>query len=349
MARPGLTRALRLAGQLPDRCTGGSATIRSATCDASRPTRRRTRSRPAATRRARCCCCGRRTGSVSTDRLPLGVLSPPLGGADHAAGARRRSAASAARRPARRYLPVLVLAPYAVWVAVSVDVRRRRARCRGMVALGVRASAHRRAGCAAAGWALAAGVLLGVAALFSYAAPWLGLSVVCLYFARRRAFLNVATGSAPCCPCSPRSWPASAGSTGCSWRRADYAARVEPYRSALWWSAHQPGRAAARHRAAAGRAALRKLRNTPGWPFLVGAGAAVVVLARRRPGPRRRGAAWLPFFPWLTVAAVAPETPGRRAAPTPRCCWSAVGGAHRHRRRGPADSRPGEQRPTGMP
>jgi hypothetical protein len=38
----------------------------------------------------------------------------------------------------------------------------------------------------ATAWALAAGLLTGVAALFSYSAPWLGLSIVFIYFARRR-------------------------------------------------------------------------------------------------------------------------------------------------------------------
>jgi hypothetical protein len=61
-------------------------------------------------------------------------------------------------------------------------------------------------------------------------------------------------------------------------------------------------------------ASMRKLRNTPGWPFLVGAGAAVAFSLAA--GLARGGVehAWLPFFPWLTVAAVAPE---QQAGPTP--------------------------------
>ena len=68
--------------------------------------------------------------------------------------------------------------------------------------------------------------------------------------------------------------------------------------------------------------------SAPGWrsPFSILAGLA-------RGGAE---AAWLPFFPWLTVAAVAPDTAGRRAAAAARCCWSAVGAADRHRRRGRA-------------
>jgi hypothetical protein len=64
-------------------------------------------------------------------------------------------------------------------------------------------------------------------------------------------------------------------------------------------------------------ASLRKVRNTPAWPFLVGAGLAVLfsVLA----GLARGGVehAWLPFFPWLTVAAVAPERQAGPPQPAP--------------------------------
>ena len=122
----------------------------------------------------------------------------------------------------------------------------------------------------------------------------------------------------------------AAQSAGFSWldgllvARADYAARVEPHRSAVAgarsaWSCccWRPGRRWCR--------SLRRVRNTPGWPFLVGAGVAVAfsILA----GLARGGAeaAWLPFFPWLTVAAVAPDAPGRRAGADARCCWSRVG------------------------
>jgi methylthioxylose transferase len=214
---------------------------------------------------------------------------------------------------ARRYAPVLILAPYAVWVAVSVDVVVALLGAL-MVAMGVRASGRTTTGLRAGAWALGCGIALGVAALFSYAAAWLGLSVVCLYFARRRAFLNVATGLGALLPIL------AAQSAGFSWidgllmARADYAARVEPVRSAPWWVAISlvvlllaAGPPLIR--------SLRRLRNTPGWPFMVGAGVAVAfsVLA----GLARGGAeaAWLPFFPWLTVAAVAPSI---QAGPSPR-------------------------------
>jgi hypothetical protein len=161
-------------------------------------------------------------------------------------------------------------------------------------------------------WALASGVTLGLAALFSYAAPWLGLSVVCLYFARRRAFLNIATGLGALLPVLAAQLAGFSWIDGLSVARADFAARVEPHRSAVWWG----GINVVVLLLAAGPPlvrSLRRMRNTPGWPFLVGAGVAVAfsILA----GLARGGAeaAWLPFFPWLTVAAVAP----RRQAGTP--------------------------------
>jgi hypothetical protein len=212
--------------------------------------------------------------------------------------------------PARRYAAVLILAPYAIWVAVSTDVFTAVLGA-AMVTAGVRASDRRRSGLRAGGWALASGVLLGLASLFSYAAPWLGLSVVCLYFARRRPFLNIGTGLGALLPVLVADRLGFAWRSGLAVAHRDYATRVEPHRPVLWWSALSVvvlllacGPALV--------ASLRKLRNTPGWPFLVGAGCAVVfsVLA----GLARGGVehAWLAFFPWLTVGAVAPR---RQAGP----------------------------------
>jgi hypothetical protein len=208
-----------------------------------------------------------------------------------------------------------MLAPYAVWVAVSVDVV---VAVLGavVVLLGVVASDRDRTGWPSAVWALACGVALGVAALFSYAAPWLGLSAVCLYFARRRPFLNLATGLGALLPVY------AAQAAGFSWidgllmARHDFATRVEPKGSAVAWSVVSILVLVL----AAGPVLVRsawRTRNTPGWPFLVGAGVAVAYSIGA--GLARGGAeaAWLPFFPWLTVAAVAPPVQGDEAAPPP--------------------------------
>ena len=217
--------------------------------------------------------------------------------------------------PARRYASVLILAPYAIWVAVSMDALVAVLGA-AMVAAGVRASARRTTGLRAGGWSVLAGVLLGIAALFSYAAPWLGLSVVCLYFARRRTFLNIGTGLGALAPVVLANALGFGWLTGLVAAHSDYLSRVEPYRSALWWSAIS----LVALLLAAGPpiyASMRKIRNTPGWPFLIGAATAVLfsVLA----GIARGGVehAWLAFFPWLTVAAVAPERQGGPPAPPP--------------------------------
>jgi len=249
-----------------------------------------------------------------TDRLALGLVLTALGAltVPLVLAAVRNACGETA---ARHYLPVLTLAPYAVWMVVSVD---------GVVAVlgaatlaaGVRASARDCTGWRAAGWAVVAGLLAGTAALFSYAAPWLGLSVVFGYFARRRPFLNLGTGLAALVPILGAQLLGFRWVDGLLAAHSDYASRVEPYRSVVWWS----GISLVALVLAVGPplfASLRKVRNTPGWPFLVGAGAAVVfaVLA----GLARGGVehAWLPFFPWLTVAAVAPERQGGPPAPAP--------------------------------
>lgn len=225
---------------------------------------------------------------------------------------------------ARRYLPVLVLAPYAIWVAVSLDGLVATLGAAAIVA-GLRASRTRVRGWAAAGWALTAGLLIGMAALFSYSAPWLGLSIVCVYFARRRAFLNVVTGLGALVPVLGAQLLGFGWADGLVAAETDYASRVAPYRSVLWWSAISvvvlllaTGPAIV--------ASARKLRNTAAWPFLVGAGAAVVFSIAA--GLARGGVehAWLPFFPWLTVAAVAPEKPAGELPPTP-LLLTAVGAA----------------------
>src|SRR5207248_2778159 len=102
---------------------------------------------------------------------------------------------------------------------------------------GVRASARHRTGLRAGAWAFLAGALLGIAALFSYAAPWLGLSVVCVYFARRRPFLNLGTGIGALAPIVLADRLGFAWLSGVTAARSDYVSRVEPYRSAWWWGA----------------------------------------------------------------------------------------------------------------
>ncbi|MDQ6874964.1 MAG: hypothetical protein M3042_07905 [Actinomycetota bacterium] len=216
---------------------------------------------------------------------------------------------------ARRLAPVLVLAPYAVWVAVSMDAVTA-ALGAGMVTAGVLASEAHRRGPSALRWAALSGLLLGVAALFSYATPWLGLSVICVYFVRRRPLLNAVTGAAALVPLAVAQSAGFVWTGGLTEAQADFSIRVEPQRSALVWGVVSL--------AVVGLAcgpvivsSVRKIRRTPGWPFLVGAAVAVgfAIVAGLARGEMEH--AWLPYFPWLMVAGVAPERRGGEVAPVP--------------------------------
>ncbi len=202
---------------------------------------------------------------------------------------------------ARRLLPLLVLAPYAVWLAVSLDAVTLTlgAAC---VACGLVGSEPRRSSL----WAVAAGLLLGVGALFSYSVAWLGATVLVGNFVRRRPWLNLVGGAAALVPLLLAQAAGFTWSDGLTAAQADFSLRVGPHRSWLLWGfldllllgiACGPVLAAA----------LRKIRRTPGWPFLVGALLAVgfAIASGLSRGEVERS--FLPFFPWLLVPAVAPE------------------------------------------
>ncbi|MBA3489945.1 MAG: hypothetical protein H0T78_10495 [Longispora sp.] len=245
--------------------------------------------------------------AVSMTLTALGTLTVPL-----VLIAVRGSCGDAA---ARALTPLVVLAPYALWMAGSTDGIVAVLGAAGVV-LGERASKHVRTGLPAVALAMAAGITIGVAALFSYAVAWLGLSVVCLYFARRRPLLHLASGLGALIPVLVAALVGFSWFDGLLAARHDLTTRIEPHRSVLWWSvlslvplllAAGPGLIAS----------MRKIRNTPGWPFMMG--AAVAVLFSALTGFAHGGVehAWVPFFPWLLTAASAPERPGGEAVRTP--------------------------------
>ena len=201
---------------------------------------------------------------------------------------------------ARRLLPILVLAPYAVWIAVSMD---------GIVlvlaalfvALGVVGSESRRSPL----WALAAGLVLGCDAMLNYAVAWLGVSVVAVYFVRRRPLLNVFTGVGALIPLALAKWAGFTWTDGLSSAQADFSIRVGPHRSWLLWAFLDLLLLLIACGPAIIRAA-RRLHLTPGWPFVVGAGLAVgfAILSGLSRGEVERS--WLAFYPFLLIPAVAP-------------------------------------------
>jgi hypothetical protein len=212
---------------------------------------------------------------------------------------------------ARRVVPVLAVAPYAIWVGVSMDgvVAALGAAC---LALGVVGSEPGRR----PAWAAGAGLVLGVAALFDYSVAWLGLSVLAVYFVRRRPLLNVISAVAALAPLLLMQiwgfvWP-----SGLSSARQRFFHGVGGDRSWLLWIFLD----VLLLLVACGPAvvlAFQRFRMTPGWPFLIGSVSAVAFglafgLSR---GEVER--AWLPYYPWLLVPAVAPEVRGQPAGPVP--------------------------------
>lgn len=230
----------------------------------------------------------------------LGALAVPL-----LLGAARNICGETA---ARGFAPVLVLAPYGAFFAGGTDGVAA-ALGAGLVAAGARASDRGRTGWRATGWALLAGLLLGLAALLSYPTVWLGSCVVLLYFARRRAFLNLATGLGALV------LPVVATAGGYAWTAGLVAARGRAV-PALWWGAIGlvtllilTGPPVV--------ASLRKVRNTPGWPGLVGAGVAVAFTVLGGFAADDVATAWLPFFGWSTIAVTAPRRQAGPPVPVP--------------------------------
>lgn len=216
---------------------------------------------------------------------------------------------------ARRLAPVLVLAPYALWMAVGPDAVTAMLGA-GALAAACRASHRRVRGWPATGWALLAGLLLAAATLFAYVAAWLGLSMVCLYFARRRPWHNLATGGVALLPLALVQAAGFDWATGLTDAYHGFLGRVEEGRS-LWWWIPLSLTVLAIACGPALIASTRKLRNTPAWPFLAGACAAIVfsiVAGIARGGVEQT---WLVFFPWLTIAATAPSAPGGPPLPVP--------------------------------
>lgn len=199
---------------------------------------------------------------------------------------------------ARRAVPVLVLTPWALWAAASPRAVTLLPAAAALAVGVVGCEAGRRGRPL---WALSSGLLLGVTSLFDYAAVWLGVGVAAAYFVRRRPLMNVFTGVGALIPF----WLFFLG--GFSWPDGLAAARAEAGVGVmLTWLALNAvvvllagGPITVR--------ALRRIRMTPGWPFLVGAGTAALfgLCAGLCWGGVEQ--TWLPLAPWLAVAALAPR------------------------------------------
>lgn len=202
---------------------------------------------------------------------------------------------------ARRLAPVLALAPYAVWVAVSADALAL-ALAAAAVACGTVGSEPRRS----PWWAAAAGLLLGLASLVSYVAWLLAAAVVITYFVRRRPLPNLITGAAFLLPLFAAEAAGLAWSAGFAAARGELiAANVHRQPVIAWMLVDLLVVVVVSGPLVI--ASARKIRRTPGWPFLVGAALGLTFAVVSGLARGEVGRLLLPFLPWLLVAGVAPE------------------------------------------
>jgi hypothetical protein len=201
---------------------------------------------------------------------------------------------------ARRLAPVLAVAPYAIWMAGSIDglVLTLTA---GAIACGTVGSEPDRT----PAWAAAAGFLLGIASLISYVAWLLAAAVVITYFVRRRPLPNLITGVAFLVPLFGAQLAGFVWSSGFTAARAQVSGTSPRQSLPAWLLVDVLAVLAVSGPTLV--ASARKIRRTPGWPFLLGAGIGLgfAVATGLSRGDAER--VLLPFLPWLLVAAVAPE------------------------------------------
>ncbi|WP_030161354.1 hypothetical protein [Glycomyces sp. NRRL B-16210] len=204
---------------------------------------------------------------------------------------------------ARALAPVLILGPWAAWATLGIDGIAAAA-CAAVLACGAVVSERRVRGADAFWGAAAAGGLLGIAALLSYGAAWFAVSLLCLYFARRRpAQILVSAGAA-------LAVLALAATAGTSWPYG----LIDTYNAALgeiaahpgqlWWLALMPALVCV----ACGPAiveSLRRFGSSSAWPLMIGPMLALMIAPLSGSNPERPEYGWVALCPWLIVAAAA--------------------------------------------
>jgi hypothetical protein len=205
-------------------------------------------------------------------------------------------------RTARRAAPFLVFAPAAVWQAVSADAMFAAVAAWGLAALAVAATRR------SAGWAIAAGLLLGACVMLSYGLPLLGilaLTVVALAGGWR---------ALPVAAVAALAVVALFAALGFSYLDAlsalhqRYFDGVGGTRPASYWT--WAGLAALAFStgplAGAGLAQLRSLR--PPAALALAATASVLVAGATQMSKAEVERIWLPFVPWILLScALLPE------------------------------------------
>ncbi len=105
-------------------------------------------------------------------------------------------------------------------------------------------------------------------------------------------------------------WP-----DGLTAAQADWSLRVGPHRSWLLWAVLDLVVlvvACGPHVVTA----ARRIRRTPGWPFVVGAGIGVLFAVGSGLSRGEVERSWLPFFPWLLVPLTGTDDDGEPARPS---------------------------------
>ncbi|HEX2143687.1 MAG TPA: hypothetical protein VHG10_04170 [Glycomyces sp.] len=206
---------------------------------------------------------------------------------------------------ARALSPVLILGPWAAWTTLGIDGIAAAA-CAAVLACGAMASERRIKGADAFWGAAAAGGLLGIAALLSYGAAWFAVSLLCLYFARRRPVQIVVSAWAAIVVL------AAAAIAGHSWPYG----LIDTYNAAigeiaahpgqLWWLALMPALVFV----ACGPAiveSLRRFGSSSAWPLMIGPLLALMIAPLSGSNPEHPEYGWIALCPWLIVAATARE------------------------------------------
>lgn len=220
----------------------------------------------------------------------------------------------------RGLAPALALLPALAWAPQTVNTVPA-ALGAAVVTCGVVGSERRKPIGRTAPWALLTGLLLGLLALCSYLAPTLAVAVICTYFVRRQAALNLLTCLAALPPV------ALAAHWGFHWTNGLTAARhaARAGHSTGHSTSHQVLAALLVLLVAGGPALVaagRGVFRTPGWPLLIGAAAGVICVLATGVGRADPGGALLPYVPWLVIAAV----PARGASPPVRATGGGAAG-----------------------
>ncbi|THV38573.1 hypothetical protein [Glycomyces buryatensis] len=216
---------------------------------------------------------------------------------------------------ARALSPVVILGPWAAWTTLGIDGVAAAA-CAGVLAAGAVASERRVKGHDAFWGAAGAGALLGIASLLSYAAAWFAVSLLCLYFARRRPVQIMVSAAAAL------GILAFAAALGTSWPYG----LVDTYNAAigeiaahpgqLWWLLLMPALALI----ACGPAVVESLRrfgSSSAWPLMIGPLLALMIAPLSGSNPEQPEYGWVALCPWLVVAATAPAVRSGRSVKAP--------------------------------